>query len=57
MGSGKVEGVPMASVSISSTGSHLGEASIKDENYRICDIYGYMDHVIDNCSRDCQMTK
>ena len=40
------------SVDISETGSHLGEASIKEENYRACDVFGYMDFVINN-SNDC----
>ena len=39
---------------ISSTGSHLGEANIKDENYRACDIFGYMDYVIERKSLDCE---
>ena len=38
---------------ISRDGSHLGEASLKDENYKGCDVYGYMDYVINNCSKDC----
>ncbi len=46
-------GMKGVTVDISTTGSHVGEASIKDENYRACDIFGYMDYVIDHCSKDC----
>ena len=51
----RVEGVGVKGVTtdISVTGSHLGEASIKDENFRSCDVFGYMDYVIDHCSKDC----
>lgn len=44
-------------VDISSTASHLGEASIKDENYKGCDIFGYMDYVINQISHDCSIEK
>ena len=55
MDSSRVEhvGIKNVSVDISETGSHLGEASIKDENYRACNIFGYMDYVVDYQSRDC----
>jgi len=44
-------------IDISSTASHLGEASIKDENYKGCDIFGYMDYVINQISHDCSIEK
>ena len=47
-------GTKNLSVDISETGSHLGEASIKDENYRACNVFGYMDYVVDYQSRDCR---
>jgi hypothetical protein len=52
----KIEGLGGngAVVSISATGSHLGEASIQDENYRACDVFGYMDYVLE-CSKDCRV--
>ena len=43
-------------VDISDTGSHLGEANVKEENYRACDVFGYMDYVVDK-SRDCRATR
>ena len=42
-------------VDISDTGSHLGEASVKEENYRACDVFGYMDYVLER-SKDCRAT-
>lgn len=47
-------GTKNLSVDISETGSHLAEASIKDENYRACNVFGYMDYVVEYQSRDCR---
>ena len=51
----KAIGTKGLSVDISETGSHLGESSIKDENYRACDVFGYMDYVIEELSKDCNV--
>lgn len=48
-------GVKGTTVDISASASHLGEASIKDENYRGCDVFGYMDFVI-AASKDCKLS-
>lgn len=42
-------------VNISESASHLGEASIKDENLKACEIYGLMDYVINKISLDCEL--
>jgi hypothetical protein len=47
--------VERLTVDISDTGSHLGEASVKEENYRACDVYAYMDYVLER-SKDCRLT-
>jgi hypothetical protein len=31
--------------------------TIKDENYKGCDTFGYMDYVINQISRDCSIEK
>jgi len=46
-------GIKGTTVDISSSASHLGEASIKDENYKGCDVFGYMDYVLNKVSKDC----
>ena len=38
---------------ISKSGSHLGEATTKDENYKGCELYGFMDYVLEK-SNDCK---
>ena len=49
------EEVERLTVDISDTGSHLGEASVKEENYRACDVFGFMDYVVER-SKDCNKT-
>ena len=41
-------------VNISESGSHLGEANVRDENYRACDVFGYMDYVVES-SKDVRI--
>lgn len=48
-------GVKGVTVDISSSASHLGESSIKDENYKGCEMFGYMDYVIKKISKDCSV--
>lgn len=51
-----MEGVGLKGITtaISETGSHVGEASISEENMRACDVFGYMDYVVDYGSKDCK---
>ena len=51
--SGKVEGRGV-SVDVSDSGSHLGEASVRDENERACEVFGWMDYVVEGRSKDCR---
>lgn len=42
-------------VDISKTASHLGEGSAAEENLKGCDMFGYMDYVINRISKDCKL--
>ena len=44
-------------VDISETASHLGEVVVADENMKGCEMFAYMDYVLNEASKDCSPDK